>query len=75
MATTTTTKAAATTTMTDDDNDWAGWPPPYPSTDISRLETEIVENIVNGYFPKPENRYNTCNFLGLIRPCLSLKHC
>ncbi len=54
MATTTTTKAAATTTMTDDDNNWAGWPPPYPSTDISRLETEIVENIRQWIFPKTD---------------------
>ena len=54
--TTTTTKAAATTTttMTDDDNNWAGWIPPYPSKDISRLKNKIVENIVNGNFPKPK---------------------
>ena len=56
MATTMTTKAAATTTttLTDDDNDWAGWPPPYPLTDISRLETEIVENIRRWIFPKTD---------------------
>ncbi len=60
MMTTTKASATTTTTMTDDNDNWAGWPPPYLSTDISRLETKIVENIPQQIFPKTNITLGTC---------------